>query len=105
KALKAMGRPVPEETSSLWEGPRPDLSDAMSAKMVALMGGGLEAEEQGHIAEAQQAYERARDLDPGEPVPLRFVGELHRHHTGQWDQATSIFRALLERPIDPLTRA
>jgi tetratricopeptide (TPR) repeat protein len=105
KALKAMGRPVPEETSSLWEGARPDLSDAMNAKMAALLGGGLEAEEQGKIPEAQQAYERARDLDPGDPVPLRFLGELHRHHTGDWDQARTIFHALLDRPVDPITRA
>jgi tetratricopeptide (TPR) repeat protein len=73
--------------------------------MVALMGDGLAAEELGRIAEAQQAYERARDIDPGDPVPLRFLGELHRHHTGDWTQARAIFRSLLERPVDPITRA
>src|SRR4029079_6323921 len=41
KALKAMGRPVPEETSSLWEGAEPDLSAAMTARMVAVMEAGL----------------------------------------------------------------
>ncbi len=105
KALKAMGRPVPEETSSLWEGQAPDLSDAMNARMAAVMEGGLAAEELGRIREAQQAYERARDMDPGDPVPLRFLGELHRHHTGDWGQAHASFEALLARPIDPLSRA
>src|SRR5262245_7407716 len=105
KALKAMGRPVPEETSSLWEGARPDLSEAINARMAALMGGGLAAEEQGRIVDAQEAYESARDLDPGDPVPLRFLGELHRHHTGDWEQSQAIFHVLLERPADPITRA
>ena len=105
KALKAMGRPVPEETSSLWEGPTPDLSAAMNARMTAVMEAGLAAEELGKIGEAQQAYERARDMDPGDWVPLRFLGELHRHHTGDWGKATAIFESLLARPADPLTRA
>jgi tetratricopeptide (TPR) repeat protein len=105
KALKAMGRPVPEETSSLWDGPMPDLSAAMNARMVAVMESGLAAEELGRIEQAQQAYERARDMDPGDPVPLRFLGELHRHHTGDWAQAHAIFEALLARPADPLSRA
>jgi tetratricopeptide (TPR) repeat protein len=105
KALKAMGRPVPEETSSLWEGPWPDRSAAMSARMAAVMEAGLAAEELGKIGEAQQAYERARDMDPGDPVPLRFLGELHRHHTGDWAQARAIFQSLLVRPADPLSRA
>ncbi len=105
KALKAMGRPVPVETSSLWEGPWPDRSEAMTARMKAVMEAGLAAEELGKIGEAQQAYERARDMDPGDPVPLRFLGELHRHHTGDWAQARTIFEALLARPADPLSRA
>ncbi len=105
KALKAMGRPVPEETSSLWEGPWPDRSDAMTARMKAVMEAGLAAEELGKIGEAQAAYERARDMDPGDPVPLRFLGELHRHHTGDWAQARAIFESLLARPADPLSRA
>ncbi|HXT19643.1 MAG TPA: tetratricopeptide repeat protein [Thermoanaerobaculia bacterium] len=105
KALKAMGRPVPEETSALWEGPAPDLSDAMNARMTAVMEGGLAAEELGRIEEARQAYERARDMDPGDTIPLRFLGELHRHHTGDWALAHAIFESLLARPTDPLSRA
>jgi tetratricopeptide (TPR) repeat protein len=105
KALKAMGRPVPEEIESLWEGPAPDLSGATSARMVELMESGLAAEELGKIGEARRAYERARDLDPGDPVPLRFLGELHRHHTGDWAAARRIFGELLARPADRLSRA
>jgi tetratricopeptide (TPR) repeat protein len=69
------------------------------------MEAGLAAEELGRVPEAQQAYERARDMDPGDPIPLRFLGELHRHHTGDWDRSRAIFSALLQRPADPLSRA
>jgi tetratricopeptide (TPR) repeat protein len=105
KGLDALGRPVPTESSSLWDGPRPDLSDAMNARMVATLEQGLTAELAGDIAAAQRAYEQARSLDPGDPVPLRFLGELHRHHTGRWDEARTLFQALLARPADPLSRA
>src|SRR5437763_678616 len=65
----------------------------------------LTAELAGDVAGAQHAYEEARDLDRGDPVPLRFLGELHRHHTGDWAAARAIFTELLQRPADPLTRA
>jgi tetratricopeptide (TPR) repeat protein len=105
KGLDALGRPVPTASSSLWDGPWPNLSDGMNARMVATLEQGLTAELAGNIAAAQRAYEQARDLDPGDPVPLRFLGELHRHHTGRWDEARTIFQALLARPADPLSRA
>jgi tetratricopeptide (TPR) repeat protein len=105
KALEELGRPVPAEASALWNGPAPDLSDGMNHRMQEVMEGGLTAELAGRIPEAQAAYERARGLDAGDPVPLRFLAELHRHHTGDWDQARTLFTALLARPADPLTRA
>ena len=36
---------------------------------------------------------------------MRFLGELHRHHTGDWDLAREIFEAILDRPADRLSRA
>jgi tetratricopeptide (TPR) repeat protein len=105
KALGKMGRPVPAESSSLYDGPRPDLSPATNEKVTAAVATGLAAELDGRIADAQRSYERARDLDPGDPVPLRYLGELHRHHTGDWAQSRVIFTALLARPVDPITRA
>ncbi len=36
---------------------------------------------------------------------MRFLGEFHRHQTGDWDRATEIFQAILERPADRLSRA
>jgi tetratricopeptide (TPR) repeat protein len=105
KALDRMGRPVPAASSSLWDGARPDLAEPTNTRMVELLASGLTAELDGRMMTAQGDYEKARDLDPGDPVPLRFLGELHRHHTGDWAEARRIFSNLLARPTDPLTRA
>jgi hypothetical protein len=50
-------------------------------------------------------YARAHRLDPADPVPLRYLGELYRHHTGDWVAARRVFRQLLEMPTDPISRA
>jgi tetratricopeptide (TPR) repeat protein len=36
---------------------------------------------------------------------LRYLGELYRHHLGDWDKARSTFDAILAMPADPLSRA
>jgi tetratricopeptide (TPR) repeat protein len=38
-------------------------------------------------------------------VPLRYLGELYRHHIGDWGKARETFRAILAMPADPLSRA
>ena len=104
KALKRLGQP-PADEQSLLEGPRPDTSEATAGRMVTWMNEGLSAERAGHYGEAAALYEKAHALDSADPVPLRFLGELERHHTGRWDRATAIFEALLAMPADPLSRA
>ena len=44
-------------------------------------------------------------MDPADPTPLRYLGELYRHHTGDWEKAKTAFNAILNMPADPLSRA
>jgi tetratricopeptide (TPR) repeat protein len=44
-------------------------------------------------------------MDPADPVPLRYLGELYRHHIGDWEKAQTTFEAILNMPADPLSRA
>jgi tetratricopeptide (TPR) repeat protein len=36
---------------------------------------------------------------------LRYLGELYRHHIGDWAKARTTFEAILNMPADPLSRA
>jgi tetratricopeptide (TPR) repeat protein len=66
---------------------------------------GLSAEVAARYPEAERLYSLAHRLDPADPAPLRYLGELYRHHTGQWGKARAVFHALLHMPADPLSRA
>ncbi len=66
---------------------------------------GLEAELAGRYDAAASLYARARRTDPGDPTPARYLGELYRHHTGEWGKARVVFDEILSRPADPLSRA
>jgi tetratricopeptide (TPR) repeat protein len=44
-------------------------------------------------------------MDPADPAPLRYLGELYRHHLGDWGKARTTFDAILAMPADPLSRA
>ena len=48
---------------------------------------------------------RRSRLDPADPVPLRYLGELYRHHIGDWVKARATFEQILAMPADPLSRA
>ncbi|MFI5184258.1 MAG: tetratricopeptide repeat protein [Vicinamibacteria bacterium] len=104
RELKKLGAPVPEEATDatpagpIFEGP-------VAERVVAAMQKGLAAELAGHYAEAGALYASARALDAADPTPARYLGELYRHHTGEWDKARQVFEALLTRPADPLSRA
>ncbi len=66
---------------------------------------GLKAELNGSYIVAQKLYSQAHRMDPADPTPLRYLGELYRHHTGEWDKARTTFETILEMPADPLSRA
>jgi tetratricopeptide (TPR) repeat protein len=36
---------------------------------------------------------------------MRYLGEVYRHHTGEWDKSRTSFEAILKMPADPLSRA
>ncbi|MDT5294511.1 MAG: hypothetical protein QOJ76_1391 [Acidobacteriota bacterium] len=76
-----------------------------SARIEQAMLGGLKAEIAARYADAERLYATAHRLDPADPTPLRYLGELYRHHTGEWDKARTTFETILAMPADPLSRA
>jgi len=83
----------------------PVMEHALSAKIEAVMKRGLKAEMDEKYEAAEKLYSQARMMDPADPAPLRYLGELYRHHLGDWDQARTTFDAILAMPADPLSRA
>jgi len=76
-----------------------------SARIEQVMSAGLKAENAAHYKEAERLYSQAHRLDPADPTPLRYLGELYRHQIGDWDKARAAFDAILAMPADPLSRA
>jgi tetratricopeptide (TPR) repeat protein len=66
---------------------------------------GLVAENNAQYVVAENFYSKAAKLDPVDPTPLRYLGELHRHHIGDWEKAKSEFHQILDMRSDPLSRA
>ena len=83
----------------------PVLDPARSARIESMMKRGLEAEMNGKYQQAERLYDESRRRDPADPAALRYLGELYRHHLGDWDKARQIFEAILAMPADPLSRA
>ncbi len=84
--------------------PDPDVA-GRRRKVERTLQDGLEAETAGRYAEAGALYLKATNLDPADPTALRFLGELYRHQTGEWDQSKAVFEHLLAQPADPIARA
>jgi tetratricopeptide (TPR) repeat protein len=76
-----------------------------SARIERTMRSGLRAETNARYREAEKFYSLAHRMDPADPAPLRYLGELYRHDTGEWDKARATFDAILKMPADPLSRA
>jgi len=83
----------------------PVMDPTKSAEIEAVMKRGLDAEMNEKYVEAERLYSEARRMDPADPAPLRYLGELYRHHLGDWDKARQTFEAILAVPADPLSRA
>ena len=83
----------------------PNFDPAVSAKIQKTMSAGLKAENDAKYTVAQKFYTAAHNLDPNDPTPLRYLGELYRHETGEWDKARVTFNQILAMPADPLSRA
>jgi len=105
KELKKLGV---NEVASLADGPEfstPVLDARKSAQIERTMQRGLIAENAARYFVAEKLYQRAHSMDPADPTPLRYLGELYRHHIGDWDKAKVSFNTILNMPADPLSRA
>ncbi len=105
KELKKLGV---NEVASIADGPdyaAPVFEARQSARIELTMKRGLIAEDAAQYVAAEKLYQRARLMDPADPTPLRYLGELYRHHTGDWVKAREAFNAILNMPADPLSRA
>ncbi len=99
KELKKLGVAVADVPAP------PSLDAKINAEMERLMRSGLKAENAAKYTEAEKIYTEAHNLDPADPVPLRYLGELYRHHIGDWAKARTEFEAILNMPADPMSRA
>ena len=75
------------------------------AQVAKNMRQGLMAENNANYLEAERLYLRAHQIGPSDATPLRYLGELYRHHIGDWDKARQVFNSILAMPADPLSRA
>jgi tetratricopeptide (TPR) repeat protein len=88
--------------------PVPDAANfdpAVGARVEQALKAGLMAENRADYAKAERFYAAAHTLDPADPAPLRYLGELYRHQTGDWEKARATFQQILTMPADPLSRA
>src|SRR5688572_10002576 len=83
----------------------PVFDRAESARIEAVLRNGLRAEIAERYVSAEKLYQQARRMDPADPTPLRYLGELYRHHTGEWDKAREVFNQILNMPADAVARA
>ena len=100
KELKKLGV---EEVGSIPAAPIFDR--VQGARIEAVMRRGLIAEIAEKYVTAERLYKQAHLMDPADPTPLRYLGELYRHHTGEWDKARATFDMILNMPADPVARA
>lgn len=99
KELKKLGVQVAEVPDA------PNFDPAVTAQIEKILRAGLRAENAAKYKEAERLYKAAQQIDPADPTPLRFLGELYRHHIGDWDKARKTFNAILAMPADPMSRA
>jgi tetratricopeptide (TPR) repeat protein len=100
KELKKLG------VNDVSEIPNAPIFDRAKSKQIeAAMVRGFKAELGADYATAEKYYSEAHQMDPADPTPLRFLGELYRHQTGDWEKARVQFDAILAMPADPLSRA
>ena len=105
KALKKIGHPVEVGDAGTRDDRSPDLSRPTTVEIVRTMNAGLAAERDGRIGEARRLYATASRIDPNDPTPVRFLGELLRHEIGDWVGASAYFERVLTMSSDPISRA
>lgn len=83
----------------------PIFDRVQGARVEAVLRSGLRAEIAERYVTAERLYRKASLMDPGDPTPLRYLGEVYRHHTGEWDKARETFNKILNMPADAIARA
>jgi tetratricopeptide (TPR) repeat protein len=105
KELKKLGVSEAATLTATPDFASPIFEARRSARIELTMRRGLIAENSARYLTAEKLYQQARLMDPADPTPLRYLGELYRHHIGNWDKARATFDAILNMPADPLSRA
>ena len=100
KELKKLGV---EEVGSIPDAPI--LDRVQGARVEAVLRRGLIAEIGERYVSAERLYQQAHRMDPADPTPLRYLGELYRHHTGEWEKARTTFNTILNMQADAVARA
>jgi tetratricopeptide (TPR) repeat protein len=101
KELKKLGV---EEIGSIPDA-TPVYDRVQSARIEAVMRQGLRAEIAERYVAAEKLYLQASRMDPADPTPLRYLGEVYRHHTGDWQAARKVFNQILNMQADSVARA
>ena len=83
----------------------PVFAPVESARIERVMQKGLVAENLEQYKLAEKYYSQAHQMDLADPTPLRYLGELYRHHLGEWEKARTTFESILAMPADKIARA
>jgi tetratricopeptide (TPR) repeat protein len=105
KALKKLGVEEAAGLANAPDFPSPIFNPAIGARIESTMKQGLRAENSAQYREAERLYALAHRMDPADPTPLRYLGEVYRHEIGDWVKARATFDAILAMPADPIARA
>lgn len=105
KELKKLGVPTADAETETPDPAAPVFRGPVAVQVASVMARGLKAELAGNYDEAVRLYAQAHRLDPADATPARYLGEVYRHCTGEWDKARVVFTALLAAPADPMSRA
>jgi tetratricopeptide (TPR) repeat protein len=105
KELKKLGASEEGTVADAADAPSPVFEARQSLRIERIMQRGLVAELNARYTLAEKLYTRAHLMDPADPAPLRYLGELYRHHIGDWAKARTTFEAVLKMNAEPLSRA
>lgn len=83
----------------------PIFDPGVGARIEKALRQGVAAENDSKYLDAEKLYSAAHQMDPADPAPMRYLGELYRHHIGDWIKARDVFNDILTMPADPLSRA
>lgn len=105
KELKKLGVTDAANAADHPDSPDPIFERAKSRLIDWTMRRGLRAENKAQYLTAEKFYSKAHSMDPADATPLRYLGELYRHHTGDWTKARRVFQSILNMRADSLSRA